>query len=94
MKTSYIVSRWSAALLLSSVLLTASPLNADETIGETVQNKVGDIKTNVKKSNRAAKRQTRKALGKDTVLKDARDKVQDTGDDLNNDAKKLKRKVD
>ncbi len=94
MKTIYTLTRVSAAFLLSSVLFAATPLRAEETVGEKVQNAAGDVKTSVKKSHRAAKRHTRKALGNDSVLKDAKDKVQDTGDDLSNDAKKLKRKVD
>jgi hypothetical protein len=80
------------ALCLSSAVLSIA--HADESVGEKVENKAGDMKTDAKKEHRAAKRHARKAHGTDNVAKDAKDKMNDAGDGVSNEAEKTKRKAD
>ena len=75
-------------------LSSVSVARSDETPGEKVENKVGDVKTDVKKADRKVKRKHRKAVGKDNIAKDAGDKAKDAGDDISNTADKAKRKVE
>ena len=65
---------------------------ADESVGNKVQDQVGDTKTGTQKLVRTTKRKVRKATGNDSVLKDAKDKANDADDDLSNSADKMKRK--
>jgi hypothetical protein len=61
-------------------------VHADETAGEKVQNAAGDAKTDAKKD-------VRTATGNDSIGKDAKDKANDVGDDISNNADKVDRKV-
>jgi uncharacterized membrane protein len=65
--------------------------HADDSPATKVGDAAGDVKTDVKKGIRTANRNKRKALHNDNVLKDARDKANDAGDDISNGADKVKR---
>ncbi len=88
------------ALLALSVFLIRDRVSgmktaiAEETTSDKIQNEAGDAKTKARKAGRAVKRKARKATGNDSLMKDAEDKAKDIGDDISNDADKLKRKVD
>jgi hypothetical protein len=58
--------------------------HADDSPATKVGDAAGDVKTDVKKG-------IRTALHNDNVLKDARDKANDAGDDISNGADKVKR---
>lgn len=81
--------------LLVSLLILSSGVGgvagAAETNANKMQDKVDDIQTNGKKLARTTKRQVRKADGTDNVFKDAKDKANDTSDDITNDVKKMNR---
>lgn len=88
----------SASQLLSVVssillILSASPVRADDSAATAVKNDASDAKTSVKKNWRKGKRKARKAAGTDTVGKDVKDSTNDVGDDVNNAAKKTKNKI-
>lgn len=78
----------------SLLFISAEAFNyshADETTTEKVENKAGDVKTDAKKDGRKMKRHARKAMGKDTVGKDVKDKANDVKDDAGNAADKATR---
>jgi hypothetical protein len=83
-----------AAMFLSLSLPTfSSALSlAEESTVNKVKDDAGDVKTNTKKLARTTKRKVRKATGNDNVLKDAKDKANDVGDDVSNEADKAKRR--
>lgn len=65
---------------------------AEESTTNKIKDEAGDIKTDVKKTARSGSQSVRKATGNDTMYKDAKDKVNDVGDDLSNQAAKAKRR--
>lgn len=85
------IKSWLVAL---SLMIAPLMTQAEETTGEKIENKAGDIKTDAKKTGRKVRREARKATGQDSVIKDAKDKVHDASDDVSNAAKKAKNKVD
>lgn len=83
-------------VMLASTLalgLAAAPFAHAEDFGNKAADATGDVKTQTKKSVRTAKRNVRKATGNDSAVKDARDSVNDAGDQMQNDAAKAKRKA-
>jgi hypothetical protein len=66
---------------------------AEESVGDKMQDAAGDAKTDMKKAGRGLKQTGRKAVGKDNIAKDAKDKMNDVGDDVSNGAEKAKRKA-
>ena len=65
----------------------------DDKTMDKLKDKAGDVKTDAKRANRKMKRKVRKARGDDNVLKDARDELNDAGDNISNEADKAKRKL-
>ncbi len=67
---------------------------AEETTIEKVQAATGDAKVSTKKAARKVRKKVRDATGNDSVVKDAKDSLNNAGDDVSNAAKKAKNKVD
>lgn len=67
---------------------------SDETLPEKVETGVDEVKKDSKKSVRKAKKKHRDSTGQGNVMKDAKDQVKNTGDDIEHEAKKAERKVD
>jgi uncharacterized protein (DUF2141 family) len=67
---------------------------ANETAVESVQNSVGDAKTDTKKGGRSAKKKIRDATGNGSMTEDVKDTAKNAGDDISNTASKVKRKAD
>jgi uncharacterized membrane protein YtjA (UPF0391 family) len=65
-------------------------VNADDSTGAKVEKSADDAGTSVKKSKRTVNRKVRKATGNDNIAKDAKDKMNDTGDDIKNSEQKSK----
>lgn len=80
-----------ALFVIPMVSLSA---NADETLIEKAQNKIGDMKVEHKKNVRKHKRNKRNAAGRGSFKKDAEDLGNNVKDDLDNAAQKAKRKMD
>jgi len=74
---------------LGSVILPIA--KAEESTTNKVKDSVDDATTKAKKTARAEKRKVREATGTDNLGKDAKDKVNDVGDDVSNSANKVKR---
>jgi len=81
---------------IASVLALWAPKwsHAEESDTNKVKDAVGDTATDTKKAVRKGKRHVRKATGNDNAVKDAKDKVNDAGDDLSNESDKAKRKAE
>jgi hypothetical protein len=71
---------------------TGRSVFAEESAGNKVQDAAGDASAKTKKVVRKGKQKVRKAVGTDTMGKDIKDKVNDVGDDVSNEANKAKRK--
>ena len=83
-----------SVLAMFSAFAMHSVARADENVGEKIENKVDEVKTDANKSHRKAKRNYRKKTGQDSIAKDARDAASDTGDAISHETKKAKNKVD
>lgn len=68
-------------------------LIADDSVQTKAKDEFSDMKTNVSKGVRKSKKNVRKARGTNTATKDAKDKVNDVGDDLENSKEKLEHRV-
>jgi|GEM_PF-2170071 len=82
------------SLALVMLSFTALTIRADESLSNKAQDKMGDAKTDMKKSTRKMKRHARKHTNNNNIGKDAKDKMNDAGDDISNTADKAKRKVE
>ena len=80
--------------VVASAFTVTSLSFAEETTTEKVENTAGDVKRDAKKSGRKFKRKVRKATGNDSVVEDAKDGLNNTGDAIGNAADKAKNKVD
>ena len=78
----------------SSSALISKIVTADDTTETKVNNAGEDAKKDLKKTVRTIQRKGRKAVGSDSVFKDAQDKMDDTKDNVNNKADKMKNKMD
>ena len=81
------------ALAIVLFVASTSPVRADESVGTKMDNAASDVKHDVKKGARHAKRKMRKAAGKNTVGDDIKDGANDIGDDVNHGAHKVKNKL-
>jgi uncharacterized membrane protein YtjA (UPF0391 family) len=88
--TKTLIAGFGVLLVSACCLAPVKSLNADDSTGAKVQKSADDASTSVKKGTRTAKRKVRKATGNDNIAKDAKDKVNDAGDDISNSAKKAK----
>jgi len=82
------------ALAIGIHRTTANKLFAEETTGEKIQNKAGDVNVGAKKTVRKAKKKIRDATGNHSLKEDIKDQARNAGDSIENTAKKIKRKVD
>ncbi len=99
MKTQYVTSkphfaRIAAAGLISMAILAGSQVRAEETLSEKAATQIDEAKTGTKKSIRKAKRQHRKATGRDNVVLDAKDAANDAGNEIGTTTRKAVRKAD
>jgi intein-encoded DNA endonuclease-like protein len=78
------------ALALS---LHLTSVRADESTTDRIKDAAGDQSTAAKKTVRKAKQSVRKEAGTDTAGKDVKDKANDAGDSISNEAKKDQRKL-
>jgi hypothetical protein len=83
-----------AAASMAFGYFSAAVTLAEETTGEKIQNHVDDAKKDTKKTFRKAKRKTRDAMGNGSIVKDAKDGIDDASDEITTGAKKIKRKAD
>ena len=67
---------------------------AEETAGEKVQNTTDDVVRGTKKTGRKAKKKVRDATGNRSRKEDAKDRMRNAGDEVEDSAKEVKRKVD
>ena len=67
---------------------------AKESLEVRAKDKVGDIKTDAKKTVRDAKRKVRKMTGTNTVVDTAKDRATDTKEEINNLVKKIDNRLD
>lgn len=87
-------ARIAAAGLISMAILAGSQVRAEETLGEKTATQIDEAKTGMKKTVRKAKRQHRKATGRDNVILDAKDAANDAGNDIGTTTRKAVRKAD
>lgn len=83
-----------AVSVISSSALCSKTVVADDTTETKVKNAGEDAKKDLKKDVRKIQRKGRKAVGTDTVSKDAQDKMDDAKDNVNNKVEKMKNKMD
>ena len=93
MKSSILVAGLVVGLAVGVSMFQMSAAHADDSATSKVENAAGDAKTNMKKAGRSAEQTGRKAVGKDTLGKDVKDKANDVGDDMSNSVDKAKRKA-
>lgn len=67
--------------------------NKQTTTTDKIKNTIGDVKTIAKQAFRNLKRESRNAFGNESVVKDIKDKVNDSADEAINEGKKAKRSV-
>jgi uncharacterized membrane protein YtjA (UPF0391 family) len=82
------------ALSFGLPIAHTSTASAEETTGEKISGKAGDAKVEAKKLGRKIARKTRNATGHHSTKKDVKDDLNNAGDEIKNDAKKAKDKVD
>ena len=75
------------------VLFAPAVSSAEDTLETKVKDQSSDTKTSVKKGVRHMKKGARKATGTDTPVKDAKDHLNDAGDDIQNTTHKLENKA-
>lgn len=83
-----------ALVTLGTLSLGAVQSYAEETWGEKIENQADEAKKDTKKGVRKAKKGVRNATGNEDRGKDAKESLENAGDDVGTGAKKLKRKVD
>ena len=94
-KSSAILKTLSTLGLIALIAGAASipDSRADDTMETKVKNTAEDAKTNSKKKVRKGKKAVRDATGNGDVVKDAKDSINNAGDDIKGSANKLNNKA-
>jgi len=83
-----------AALVLFASTTALHPVRAEETTTEKVETKVDSAKKKTKKKYRKAKKKLRDATGNESMKEDVKDGLDNAGDEIDYQGKKIKRKAD
>jgi peptidoglycan hydrolase CwlO-like protein len=85
-----------SVLVCAAMSLTygLNAVHAEETTGEKIEDKASEVKKDTKKSGRKFKKSVRDATGNHSATDDAKDSLNNAGDDISHGAKKIKNKVD